>query len=36
MSEDRSRGECLLERVESIMIEGIKLLGNVLPGEAYQ
>jgi len=33
MSENRNRGECLLERVESIMIEGAKLLRNVLLGE---
>jgi len=34
MSEDRSKGECFLERVESIMTEGVKLPRNVLPGEA--
>ena len=36
MSEDRSRYECLLEEVESIMTEGVKLLGNILLGETYQ
>ena len=36
MSEDRSRYECLLEEVESIMTEEVKLLGNILLGEAYQ
>jgi len=34
MSEDRSRGKCLLKRVESITIEGVKLPRNVLLGEA--
>ena len=33
MSENRSRGECLLERVESIMIKGVKLPRNVLLGK---
>ena len=36
MSKDRGRDECLLERVESIMIGGVKLPRNVLPGKAYQ
>jgi len=36
MSEDRSRGECFLERVESISIRGVKLPRNVLLGEACQ
>ena len=36
ISEDRGRGECLLERVESIMTEGVELPRNVLPGEACQ
>jgi len=31
MSEDKSRGKCLLERVESITIEGVKLPRNVFP-----
>ena len=31
MSEDRSRGECLFKRIESIMIEGVKLPRDVLP-----
>ena len=35
MSKNRSRGECLLERVESIMTEEIKLLGNILSDKAY-
>jgi len=34
MSEDRSRGKCLLKRVESITIGGVKLPRNVLLGEA--
>jgi len=34
MSENGSEGECLLEKVESIMIEGVKLPGNILLGEA--
>jgi len=34
MSEDRSGGECFLERVENISTEGVKLPRNVLPGEA--
>ena len=29
VSEDRSRDKCLLERVESVTIEGIKLSENV-------
>jgi len=36
MSKDRSRGECFLERVESISTEGVELLRNVLPDEVYQ
>ena len=36
MSEDRSRGKCFLERVESILTEGVELLRNVLLGEACQ
>ena len=36
MSEDRCGGECFLERVESILTEGVKLPRNVLPGEACQ
>ena len=36
MSEDRSGGECFLERVESILTGGVKLQRNVLPGEACQ
>ena len=36
MSKDRSRGECFLERVESILTEGVKLPRNVLPGEVCQ
>jgi len=36
MSENRSRDECLLERVESIITGEVKLLGNVLLGEACQ
>ena len=33
MSEDGSRGECSFERVESIMIEEVELLRNILSGE---
>ena len=36
MSKDRCRGECFLERVESISTEEVKLLRNVLPGETCQ
>jgi len=36
MSENGSRGEYLLKRVESIIIGEIELLENVLPGEACQ
>jgi len=33
--ENRSRDECFLKKVESIMTGEIKLLGNVLLGKAY-
>ena len=33
MSEDRYKGECFLERVESILTEGVKLPRSILPGE---
>jgi len=36
MSEDRYRGKCFLERVESILIGGVELPRNVLLGEACQ
>jgi len=36
MSENRSRSKYLLERVESITTEGVKLPRNVLPDKAYQ
>ena len=36
MSEDRSRGKCFLERVESILTGGVELPRNVLLGEACQ
>ena len=36
MSEDRCRGECFLERVESIFTGGVKLPRSVLPGKTYQ
>jgi len=36
MSEDRSGGECFLKRVESILIEGVKLPKNVLSGKMCQ
>ena len=36
MSENRSRGKYLLERVESITTEGVKLPKNVLLGEMCQ
>jgi len=35
MSEDGSRSECLLERIESIMIGEVELPRNVLSGEVY-
>jgi len=34
VSQDRSGDECLLERVESIMIGEVKLTKNILLGEA--
>ena len=36
ISEDSSRGECFLERIESFMIGGVELPRNVLPGEVCQ
>ena len=36
MSEDRSRGKCFFERVESILTGGVELLRNVIPGETCQ
>ena len=36
MSEDRCRGKCFFERVESILTGGVKLPRNVLPGEVCQ
>ena len=36
MSENRSRSKCFLERVESILTEGVKLPRNILSGEACQ
>jgi len=36
MNENRSGGECLLEKVESIMIGRVKIPWNVLLDEAYQ
>ena len=36
MSKNRSGGKCFLERVESILIGGVELPRNVLPGEACQ
>ena len=36
MSEDRYGGECFLERVESILTEGVELPRNVLLGEMFQ
>jgi len=36
MSENRNRGKCFLERVKSITTGGVKLPGNVLPGEVCQ
>jgi len=36
MSEDRSRGKCFLERVESISTEGVELPRNVLLDEICQ
>ena len=36
MSEDRCRGKCFFERVESILTKEVELLRNVLPDEACQ
>ena len=36
INEDRCGNECFLERVESILTGGVKLLRNVLPGETCQ
>jgi len=36
MSKDRCRGECFLERVESISTGGVELPKNVLPSEMCQ
>ena len=36
MSKNRSRGECLLERVESIMTEGVEFSENVLLDKTCQ
>ena len=36
MSKNRCRGECFLERVESILTGGVKLPRNILLGEACQ
>ena len=36
MSKDRSRSKCFLERVESILTGGVKLLRNVLLDETCQ
>jgi len=36
MSEDRCRGKCFFERVESILTRGVKLPKNVLLGETCQ
>jgi len=36
MSEDKCRGKCFLERVESILIGEVKLSRNVLLGEVCQ
>ena len=36
MSEDRSGGKYLLERIESIIIGGVELPRDILPGEVYK
>jgi len=36
MSEDRSKGKYLLERIESITTREVKLPWNILLGEVYQ
>ena len=36
MSENESRGECLLEKIESIIIGRVELPRNVFLDEAYQ
>jgi len=35
MSENGSGGECILERVENIIVKGVEFLGNIFPGEVY-
>ena len=36
MSEDRSRGKCFLERVESILTGGVKTPQNILSSKVCQ
>jgi len=36
MSEDKSRGKCLLERIESITTGGVEIPQNVLSDEVCQ
>ena len=36
MSKNRSGSECLLKKVESIMIGKVKLPGNILSDKTYQ
>jgi len=36
MSKDRSGGKYLLERIESIIIGGVELPRDILPGEVYK
>ena len=36
MSKDKSRDECLFERIKSIITGGVKIPRDVLLGEAYQ
>jgi len=36
MSKNRSKGKCLLERIESIMTGEVKLPRDILPSKVYQ
>ena len=36
MSENESRAECFLERIESIIIGEVEFSGDILPDEACQ
>jgi len=36
MSKNRSKGKCLLERIESIMTREVKIPRDILPSKVYQ